>query len=378
MPENRRSKGLGQICPTVYVLVSGKGLEDRERRTLKEDVIALMRARDVGEMRDGDVGLLPMNSWYPPNYEMMWDQPSCTNDSINTFIIGKMIDGGRFGIKEVESSMKELIKKYDERMYFVVFVIESPLHRSYHRDHICIPSLFILQTYRDNKVFVESWLVNKDTGELGVHQEEQRGKLYVLDDEDRSEPGFVDLESWETRPEVMEIPDGADGVGGRTLLRSFALERTNYRGGNLPEEIRYITPEDLGLVEENSMDSLPVMVRSDKVKVRSAKGKSNGSSLYVELLLENKTDQQLTVKVPKGYLFEVIDPKAAVQNLVTDQDQKITIGRKSTRKMNISALCANHHFSTPNDHSMRPTIYRMKEPKKTQNEVWRDLDSRGY
>ncbi len=367
------------MCPGVYVLVSGETLEDQKRLMLKGDMISLMEDHGVHEMVDADAGLLPMDRWSPPSAdELVRDRRTHSKDSVNLFTVGELAETENFGIRELESSMIGLVENMDERIYFVVFVIVSPLHRSFHRDHICIPSQFMIHTYRDNKVFVESWLVNKDTGELEIQGEEQHGRLFVFDDEENNETELVDRGVWETLPEIRYIPDGQDGVGGRTLIRSFALERAGYRGGALPEKIRKISPEVMGLVEEDSEDSLPVMVRSKMITVRYAKGGRNESGLMVDLLLENNTNQQVTVKVPKGYLFEVIDPKAAVQNLVTQGETRVTMNANSTMSLTLQTLCANHRFASPRNHPMRPTIYRMENPKSTQNEVWRDLDSRGY
>jgi hypothetical protein len=235
----------------------------------------------------------------------------------------------------------------------------------------------------NDKVLVESWLVDKQTFEIKPQIDEPKGTIFLMDTPEPSmppRPDRVPVHAWESRPAIAAIPDGTNGVGGRTLIRTCALERDGYHGGEHPHDIKDISPETMGFVEERSQNSLPMMVMANKVRVISAiGGHSQGHpGLTVNLLLENKTDEEITVEVPAGSLFEVIDPKAAVQNLATAGGMSIKIGPRSTRGTIINAFCANHHFASPNNNPVRPTIFKMKNPGRSQGEVWNDLDNRGY
>jgi hypothetical protein len=134
----------------------------------------------------------------------------------------------------------------------------------------------------------------------------------------------------------------------------------------------------LGFVEEKSPNSLPMLVMANKVQVLGARGGHGSSGLIVSLVLENKTDAEIVVEVPAGSLFEIIDPKAAVQNLATAGGVRIPIGPRSTKSAVIDAYCGNHYFASPNNHDMRPTIFKMKNPGRNQDETWDNLDRRGY
>ena len=387
MQNNTIKKGDKTEDPWVYLLVKGRSLDDEPRESLDKECASILAKYGITYVRDASAGLIPSNS--------IRDERECqgrryitgtksleyqdTEEGVvNAFKVGRLKHPEKFDIKSIEPVMDDAMKYWEAGLSFVVLVTASPLHRHVHRNHDCIPSN-VLALF-NNKVLVESWLVDKKTLEIMHQPDEPKGTLFILDTPKPTpppRPGHVRVHDWESRPAIASIPDGRSGVGGRTLIRSCALERMGYHGGELPSDIKDIDPKTMGFIEEKSPNSLPMLVMANKIEVISAVGGPGNNSLAVNLMLKNNTDEEIVVEVPAGSLFEVIDPKAAVQNLATAGGMSIRMGPRSTRSVMINAFCANHYFASPSNQPVRPTIFKMENPGRSQSDVWDDLDRRG-
>ena len=372
--QNNRQKKRGE--PLVYVLTKGMSLDDEEREEHGVEITSAMARYGVVYQRDADAGLLPGNSRMEIEDQSMKCPEGGEEGVVNLFKVGRLKYPDKFDMQSVGDVLEDMTRYWESRLSFVVLVVASPVHRHLHRDHPCIPSNVLAMF--NNKVLAESCLVDRRTLEIKPQTNEPPGRLFILERPEPARPGFVRAREWELRPAIATIPDGSNGVGGRTLLGSFARERDGYRGGEHPHDMKDVSPETFGFVEIDSPNSLPKLVMANKIEVMSAVGGHGNNSLVVNLMLKNNTDEEIVVDVPAGSLFEVIDPKAAVQNLATAGGISIRMGPRTTRSVTINAFCANHHFSSPSNQPMRPTIFKMKNPGRNQSEVWNDLDSRGY
>ncbi|MDO9537435.1 MAG: hypothetical protein Q7J68_03850 [Thermoplasmata archaeon] len=387
MKNNRMEKGDKKCEPWVYVLSKGRSLDDEDREKHGEEITSAMAKFGVVYQRDADAGVLPGNTedlqvsavLIDRKYRSYPEMGDCRSEEegvVNVFKYGRLKYPEKFSIQGVGDVLEDITKYWDARLSYVVLVADSPLHRHIHREHACIPSN-VLALF-NNKVLVESCLVDRETLEIKFQPNEPAGKLFIMDRPEPARPGYVRAREWESRPVIAAIPDGSNGVGGRTLIRTSALERDGYHGGDHPHDIKDISPETLGFVEEKSPNSLPMLVMANKIRVISATGGGRDGGFILNLILENQTDEEITIDVPAGSLFEVIDPKAAVQNLATASGISIKMGPRTSRGTMINAYCANHHFAGPKNQPMRPTIFKMKNPGRSQDEVWNDLDNRGY
>jgi hypothetical protein len=191
-------------------------------------------------------------------------------------------------------------------------------------------------------------------------------------------PHHAKPEDWLDSDDMKKLPDGKAGVGGKDLVFTMGLERSGFRGGDIPDSVKVVTPAQLDLVEITDAHALPRMVLANKVKVVDAVGASGPQGYLVNMKLENATDKPERVKIPQGSLFEVVDPKAGVQNLAVGKDYDFTLQPHETRFVELNAYCANHGFRSPCGDQMRPTVFKMGDPGRSQADTWAKMDSKGF
>jgi len=90
----------------------------------------------------------------------------------------------------------------------------------------------------------------------------------------------------------------------------------------------------------------------------------------VELTLENPGPERRQVRVPKGMLFEVQDPRLHVQNLVSARDYEFALDPYSAITVVVDAYCANKDFAPPRRTPMNVTPFVMRADATSQHEVW--------
>jgi len=386
----------------AYFLLKGDRLDDHERLALKAAVKKEIKRFGLKYLRDADAGLLEeyasSGEWVAREEEIRiynpyrGDYPSRIEgnrrgtDFLNVFLDGRVKDHDKINIRDLEDELTDFIQHqetiYRRYLKFSLFFLKSPLHRVMHHDHDCIPSV-VLWSY-PNKVVVESCLMDEELYSMKYYPERRHGLLATIRDTPPppagpTPPKRVPINDWFREDYVQRIPDGRyHGVGGKDLLLSFSLERSGFHGGDLPAFIKPLRPEDVGLEEVKDTKSLPVLAMNGAVKIVSASAGQGERGLTVSLVLLNTTSHELVVEIPHGGIFEVDDPKEAVQNIVAAEPVTLHMNPNEQRSIDISGFCANRRFSTPNGQNVRPTIFKMRVPGNSQSEVWNTLDSMGF
>ena len=99
-------------------------------------------------------------------------------------------------------------------------------------------------------------------------------------------------------------------------------------------------------------------------------------SFHVRLAMSNTTQRPLTVTVPAGSVFEVMDPFSNVQNLMTAQAVSVVIPPGQAQVVEIESWCLNKTFAPPSQTPLRPTPFRPRRPYSSQADLWGDLGQR--
>lgn len=126
-------------------------------------------------------------------------------------------------------------------------------------------------------------------------------------------------------------------------------------------------------------NSLVTLVREGKVAINELRlvkrdlnsGKGGTEANYqVNLSLQNMTDKEITVNVPKGQVFENTEAGSGFQNLATADEVNIKLGPHEL-KPEIRAYCINHGRKEPVNQPGYLTPMKLKVAAKDQIELWR-------
>jgi hypothetical protein len=97
---------------------------------------------------------------------------------------------------------------------------------------------------------------------------------------------------------------------------------------------------------------------------------------HIRMKLSNPTSGPVTVTIPAGSVFEVVDPFSRVQNLMTAHPVSVSLSPGQVEVVEIDSWCLNQSFSPPSNTPMQPTPLRPNKPYSSQSDVWGDLGQR--
>src|SRR5262245_14067621 len=95
----------------------------------------------------------------------------------------------------------------------------------------------------------------------------------------------------------------------------------------------------------------------------------------VTVTLANDTDEEMTVRIPAGSIFEAAQTDFGVQNVAVVTDDQIRIAPKSKARVVMTGRCLNRMRSVPNSTPGRPTPFRYSGPSMDQTEIWNRVSS---
>lgn len=150
-------------------------------------------------------------------------------------------------------------------------------------------------------------------------------------------------------------------IGGRELLLSSSLERNPGMVIGVKSFFTFYNAPALGLKYQVKPNSLADHIQRGEIRVLDAiAGHSIPYKAYfykVCLKLENLSGKQTTTNIPKGMLFEVIDPMSHVQNMRVQFDNQIQLDPYEQKTTEIECRCANPPFRGPLNTPVRTTPF---------------------
>jgi hypothetical protein len=96
----------------------------------------------------------------------------------------------------------------------------------------------------------------------------------------------------------------------------------------------------------------------------------------VELVLENPGRDETKVVVPQGMVFENVDPRSRVQNLLAARPYTFVVPAGSTVTVVVDAYCANSSLSPPKNATMRVTTFATIPTLSSQRDAWDYFNAR--
>jgi len=81
-------------------------------------------------------------------------------------------------------------------------------------------------------------------------------------------------------------------------------------------------------------------------------------SYALDLRLENQTDGDLEVVIPKGTVFEGVETtRRVMQNLKTVAEHRLTLGPRLVVTLHLEGRCINGGLPAPSNWRMQPTVF---------------------
>lgn len=95
--------------------------------------------------------------------------------------------------------------------------------------------------------------------------------------------------------------------------------------------------------------------------------------IKVGITLINNRDEEVTVRIPAGSIFEPVRRKYGVQNIVAIEDYQFKVPPHSQRKVVIRGCCLNQRRPLPQSCPGTATPFRYAGDSFDQNAIWQDV-----
>ena len=92
--------------------------------------------------------------------------------------------------------------------------------------------------------------------------------------------------------------------------------------------------------------------------------------INVEVTLDNKSDQETTVRIPAGSIFEAMRTEYGVQNIAVVKDYFFRIPALGRIKVFVEGRCLNRARGVPRNTAGRVTPFRYAGSSFDQDSVW--------
>jgi hypothetical protein len=93
-------------------------------------------------------------------------------------------------------------------------------------------------------------------------------------------------------------------------------------------------------------------------------------NIPVSITLENREQRRLSVRVPRGYVFEQATRAGRVQNVAIVDDHVFDLAPGERRVVTMIGRCLNPRRSIPTGQAGRPTMFRYSGRSMDQQAVW--------
>jgi len=109
--------------------------------------------------------------------------------------------------------------------------------------------------------------------------------------------------------------------------------------------------------------------------VCSAGVRGQNGPIRFALTLKNETNAPVTVRIPRGEIFECVNSVNNPQNIVVNRDYTFRLPAQTRQTVNLTGFCTNRTHGAPRNEPVRPTPFQLNRPFETQADVWRHFQS---
>lgn len=174
-----------------------------------------------------------------------------------------------------------------------------------------------------------------------------------------------------------ESMDKSRNIGGAKFLAEQAADKQNVTFSrnytNRSVQVHVCPLHEMYLVPDCNPQSAVAMIRKNEIEITSVEVHSIE---HTSMVVRNLTQQTLTILIPQGLIFEIVDN--GEQNLVVSEEVLITLSAYESQSISLSTYCAAHHRSSPSGPA-RVTPYVLYAPAsiyQSQSSVWQYIESR--
>lgn len=101
--------------------------------------------------------------------------------------------------------------------------------------------------------------------------------------------------------------------------------------------------------------------------------KESGEPRYsVELRIRNLTPQALQIEIPRGQVFENLEPHSGFQNLVAAERKVLRLQPNAATDIQVLGFCLNQRLRAPNGQSGNITHLKIRSEFEDQFALWRE------